>query len=35
MDGLAAALFLFLIGFSCGGGCVAAIRDWRSQKPKR
>jgi hypothetical protein len=26
---LGAFAFVYLIGFACGGGAVAAIRDWR------
>lgn len=28
---LAAFLFVFLIGFTLGGGVVASIRDWRGK----
>lgn len=27
---LAASVFVYLIGFACGGGAVALIRDWRA-----
>jgi hypothetical protein len=26
---MAVSIFLLLIGFALGGGCVALIRDWR------